>query len=1082
MFLTKRFDLKSKKHRRRLLLESLESRAMMAAVAAPSGLVSWYTANSNGTDATGLNQATLLNGTSVAGGKVGNAFSFDGVNDRVDLGDPDSLKFNASMSIEGWVFARTNTPNFGSIVFRGDDRGGLDPYSLVVLQDGTLRFEVDGGNGAADLTAPMPLGQFTHLAATLDDATGAMKLYINGAVVAQQVTAIRPFRDLTPTLHPGIGIGNANSTYNVPFNGLIDELSMYNRGLTEGEVLGIYKAGSEGKVFSPVVTNSSSALEGANGATTPITFTVQRTGSLTEALVVNWTTADDTATAGADYVAASGQITFLDGEATKTVEVIINGDGAVESNETFKLILTPAGGTSVMTLGTIVTDDVSVAIGNAVVTEGTQTLTVLDRFVTEGSGGLLSATRQSIFGPDGNLYVAAGLNNAILRYNGVTGAFMDTFVATGSGGLNSPTDVAFGPDGNIYVSSTMGNQVLKYDGSTGAFLGVVVGGLSNPIGITFGRDGSLYIANQDKNEVLRYKNGVLSPFVSAGSGGLNQPRQGVFGPDGNFYVASQGTGQVLRYNGSTGAFLSVFTTAVSTQGVGPIWLEFGTDGLLYTTARTEATGNNTSINRFSSSTGVIVDSSPLGRPGWSFIVGPGNIVYDSSNGLGAFIDRLVPVLQVAFTVSLNITSLDPITVNYTTVNGTASAGSDYSATTSSVTFAPGETSKTIVVQTIDDSIIELPETFSVVLSSAVGATIIGSPGTGTIADNDTKFYVVDDATANRTFEYGSGTGTAGENYALNTGNTTPRGVASTAAGEKVWVVDANRNVYVYNTSGAVLGSWTAGSMSTTAQPEGITTNGTDVWIVDNKNDQVFKYAGAASRLSGSQTAVSTFNLNSSNTSPKDLVTDGTSIWVVNDSSTDKVFKYTIGGTLLGSWTMNSGGGSPTGITLDPSNASQNLWIVDSNSDSVYEYPNARSLVSGSQTSSVTFALASGNANAQGIADPPVGTVRPASPADSNATMSLKLEKMFSTVMVAPVIPANSDLRVTNISDVQRPDHSEAINVVLGSSGQASTPIEQSSRQMFLVSKGSVEKKFSSHDSALLDVMDEDSSDCLRIFS
>ncbi len=68
----------------------------------------------------------------------------------------------------------------------------------------------------------------------------------------------------------------------------------------------------------------------------------------------------------------------------------------------------------------------------------------------------------------------------------------------------------------------------------------------------------------------------------------------------------------------------------------------------------------------------------------------------------------------------------------------------------------------------------------------------GLLGTGTLLDDDTKFYVVDNATTNRTFEYGSGTGTAGENYSLNSGNATPRGAASTAAGDKVWVVDANR--------------------------------------------------------------------------------------------------------------------------------------------------------------------------------------------------------------------------------------------------------------------------------------------------
>ena len=150
------------------------------------------------------------------------------------------------------------------------------------------------------------------------------------------------------------------------------------------------------------------------------------------------------------------------------------------------------------------------------------------------------------------------------------------------------------------------------------------------------------------------------------------------------------------------------------------------------------------------------------------------------------------------------------------------------------------------------------------------------------------------AATDRTYEYGAA-GTAVENYALNGGNTAPRGAASTAAGDKVWVVDANKKVYVYNAAGGLLGSWTAGSLASNATVEGIATNGTDVWIVDARQDKVFRYAGAAGRLSGSQNAASSFSLNSGNTNPKDIVTDGVNLWVVNDATTDKVFKYTLAG-------------------------------------------------------------------------------------------------------------------------------------------------------------------------------------------
>ncbi len=232
----------------------------------------------------------------------------------------------------------------------------------------------------------------------------------------------------------------------------------------------------------------------------------------------------------------------------------------------------------------------------------------------------------------------------------------------------------------------------------------------------------------------------------------------------------------------------------------------------------------------------------------------------------------------------------------------------------------------------------------------------------------TTFYVVNDAAPDQTFEY-TASGTPVENYALNAGNSAPRGAAATIAGNKVWVVDANRRVYVYNTSGGLLGSWTAGTLATNATVEGITTNGTDVWIVDARSDRVFKYSNAASRLSGRQNAATSFRLNSGNTSPKDLVTDGRHVWVVNDAVVDRVFKYTLAGRLVGSWTITGGGGSPTGITLDPG-APSHLWIVDNNTDRVYQYDNAVGRISGSQAASTSFALSVGNTNPQGIADPP----------------------------------------------------------------------------------------------------------------
>jgi hypothetical protein len=345
-----------------------------------------------------------------------------------------------------------------------------------------------------------------------------------------------------------------------------------------------------------------------------------------------------------------------------------------------------------------------------------------------------------------------------------------------------------------------------------------------------------------------------------------------------------------------------------------------------------------------------------------------------------------------FTATRSGDTSNSTSVDWTTVDGTATAGVDYDAAFGQILFEPGQTSKTIVITASGDTAIELHETFFLQLSNALGGAIVGGLGTGTILDDDdpTKFFVVNDASANRTYEYDL-LGASVESYALASANTAPRGAASTAAGEKVWVVDANRKVYVYDASGRSLGSWTAGSLASNATLEGISTDGINVWIVDSRTDRVYFYAGAASFNSGNPVAHVSFSLASGNTNPKDIVTDGESLWVVDDGSkTDKVFKYTRNGTLLGSWSITtSGAKSPTGITLDPANPND-LWIVDNGTDRVYKYTAAVSRTSGSLSAAANFPLAPGNTNPQGIADPPSGIEAATPLAESIASPNTKV--------------------------------------------------------------------------------------------
>src|SRR6185295_16536074 len=71
-----------------------------------------------------------------------------------------------------------------------------------------------------------------------------------------------------------------------------------------------------------------------------------------------------------------------------------------------------------------------------------------------------------------------------------------------------------------------------------------------------------------------------------------------------------------------------------------------------------------------------------------------------------------------------------------TANGTATAGSDYASASGTLTFAAGETTKTIVVPITGDTTVESNETFTVSLAAASGATIADGSAVGTIVNND----------------------------------------------------------------------------------------------------------------------------------------------------------------------------------------------------------------------------------------------------------------------------------------------------------------------------------------------------------
>jgi probable HAF family extracellular repeat protein len=218
-------------------------------------------------------------------------------------------------------------------------------------------------------------------------------------------------------------------------------------------------------------------------------------------------------------------------------------------------------------------------------------------------------------------------------------------------------------------------------------------------------------------------------------------------------------GDVTVTEGHTGTRTAAFTVTLSTASSEPVTVAFATaDGTA--TAGSDyhvTTGSLTFAPGETSKTiAVPVNGDRSGEPNETFVVNltraAGGIIIGDGQGVGTIVDDepRVSINNVTrtegrsgttlftFLVTLSAASDVPVTVNFATANGTATAGGDYDARSGTITFAPGETSKEITVAVKGDRQKEADETFFVDLSSAIGALIEISRGRGTILDDDRR--------------------------------------------------------------------------------------------------------------------------------------------------------------------------------------------------------------------------------------------------------------------------------------------------------------------------------------------------------
>ena len=219
-------------------------------VSPPPCLVSWWPGDGSAEDIEDDNDGTLQNGTTFASGKVGQAFSFDGVDDYVEV-PFDSNLLPSHITIDAWVkFDTIPTNDLNQIVHKVSSYGlwlgataGIgqtDKFSFGIMDSATGTWKY-----AAGTTTAIP-DTFYHVAGTYDGNT--IKIYVNG-VLEGQVALTGPIPQTPASYSPNVFVGwdGGLGAPNPALDGLIDELEIHNCALSLSDIQSIFNADSAGK-------------------------------------------------------------------------------------------------------------------------------------------------------------------------------------------------------------------------------------------------------------------------------------------------------------------------------------------------------------------------------------------------------------------------------------------------------------------------------------------------------------------------------------------------------------------------------------------------------------------------------------------------------------------------------------------------------------------------------------------------------------------------------------------------------------------------------------------------------------------
>ncbi|SIO61560.1 Mo-co oxidoreductase dimerisation domain-containing protein [Singulisphaera sp. GP187] len=198
-----------------------------------TGLVAEYNFDAgSGTTLTDLsgqnNNGTISNATWTTSGHTGSALAFNGTNSWVTVANSSSLNLSSAMTLEAWV-KPTSITNPSPLLFR--EGAGNSAYSLYGAYKSVPSIYINH-NITGELSAPayqsLATNTWSHVAATYDGST--LLLYVNGVRVSQ-ATGVTTLSSSGGALRIG-----GDSTFGEFFNGLIDDVRIYNRSLSMAEI------------------------------------------------------------------------------------------------------------------------------------------------------------------------------------------------------------------------------------------------------------------------------------------------------------------------------------------------------------------------------------------------------------------------------------------------------------------------------------------------------------------------------------------------------------------------------------------------------------------------------------------------------------------------------------------------------------------------------------------------------------------------------------------------------------------------------------------------------------------------------